>query len=69
MSYKEFPPLQAPESYNLSQILEEMQKFGHPSDQDAIARDPTRRAGCGFMTWELVRAASATLVAVLWMPA
>jgi arylsulfatase len=32
MSYKEFPPLQAPETYNLSGILAEMQKTGHPSD-------------------------------------
>ncbi|MFO1113089.1 MAG: arylsulfatase [Rhodospirillales bacterium] len=31
-SYKEFPPLQAPETYNLSGILEQMQKRGHPSD-------------------------------------
>ena len=32
MSYKKFPPLQAPETYNLSGILREMQKSGHPSD-------------------------------------
>ena len=31
-SYKEFPPLQAPETYNLSGILAEMKKAGHPSD-------------------------------------
>jgi arylsulfatase A-like enzyme len=31
-SYKEFPPLQAPETYNLSGILREMQKSSHPSD-------------------------------------
>jgi arylsulfatase len=32
LSYKEFPPLQAPETYNLSGILAEMKKAGHPSD-------------------------------------
>jgi arylsulfatase len=32
MSYKEFPPLQAPETYNLTGILREMQKSSHPSD-------------------------------------
>jgi arylsulfatase len=33
-SYRKFPPLQAPESYNLSQILEEVKgpNAGHPSD-------------------------------------
>jgi arylsulfatase len=31
-SYKEFPPLQAPETYNLSGILRQMQKSNHPSD-------------------------------------
>ncbi len=31
-SYKEFPPLQAPETYNLSGILDQMKKAGHPSD-------------------------------------
>ena len=31
-SYKEFPPLQAPETYNLSGILDMMKKGGHPSD-------------------------------------
>jgi arylsulfatase A-like enzyme len=31
-SYKEFPPLQAPETYNLSGILDMMKKAGHPSD-------------------------------------
>ncbi|MDI9849486.1 arylsulfatase [Rhodoblastus sp. 17X3] len=31
-SYKEFPPLQAPETYNLSGILDAMKKGGHPSD-------------------------------------
>jgi hypothetical protein len=30
---KEFPPLQAPESYNLSQIMDELKTGGgHPSD-------------------------------------
>src|SRR5262249_25009215 len=33
MSYKEFPPLQAPESYNLSGILREMEKSSHPSNR------------------------------------
>ncbi len=32
MSYKEFPPLQAPETYNLSGILDAMRKASHPSD-------------------------------------
>jgi arylsulfatase len=32
MSYKKYPPLQAPETYNLSGILREMQKSGHASD-------------------------------------
>ena len=31
MSYKTFPPLQAPETYNLDGILAEMKKSGHPS--------------------------------------
>lgn len=31
-SYKTFPPLQAPETYNLNGILEEMKKASHPSD-------------------------------------
>lgn len=31
-SYKAFPPLQAPETYNLSGILRELQKSSHPSD-------------------------------------
>jgi len=31
-SYKEFPPLQAPETYNLQGILDAMRKAGHPSD-------------------------------------
>jgi hypothetical protein len=26
LSYQKFPPLQAPESYNLSQVLEEVKK-------------------------------------------
>jgi arylsulfatase len=32
MSYKTFPPLQAPETYNLTGILDAMKKGGHPSD-------------------------------------
>ena len=34
MSYEKFPPLQAPESYNLSQVLQEVKKAngGHASD-------------------------------------
>jgi arylsulfatase len=34
MSYEKFPPLQAPESYNLSQVLEEVKKANasHASD-------------------------------------
>ena len=34
VTYKEFPPLQAPESYNLSGILKQVQAAGHkhPSD-------------------------------------
>jgi arylsulfatase len=31
MSYKEFPPMQAPETYNLDGILREMQASSHPS--------------------------------------
>jgi arylsulfatase len=31
-SYKEFPPLQVPETYNLTGILDAMKKAGHPSD-------------------------------------
>jgi len=31
-SYKTYPPLQAPETYNLSGILEQMKKASHPSD-------------------------------------
>jgi hypothetical protein len=30
-SYKEFPPMQAPETYNLDGILKQMQAAGHPS--------------------------------------
>ena len=29
---KEFPPMQAPESYNLTQIMDQMKAGGHPSD-------------------------------------
>jgi len=32
LTYQKFPPLQAPESYNLSQVLEEVKKAGHASD-------------------------------------
>ena len=34
MSYKEFPPLQAPETYNLDGILKEIQEANanHPSE-------------------------------------
>jgi len=32
MSYKEFPPMQAPETYNLDGILKEMQQSGHRSE-------------------------------------
>jgi arylsulfatase len=32
MSYKEFPPLQAPETYNLTGILRAMEQQGHPSE-------------------------------------
>jgi arylsulfatase len=32
MSYKDFPPLQAPETYNLSGILDAMKKGAHASD-------------------------------------
>jgi hypothetical protein len=32
MSYEKFPPLQAPESYNLSQILETIKAHSHASD-------------------------------------
>jgi hypothetical protein len=29
---KEFPPMQKPESYNLTQIMDQMKASGHPSD-------------------------------------
>ena len=32
MSYEEFPPMQAPETYNLDGILQEMRKAGHQSE-------------------------------------
>jgi arylsulfatase A-like enzyme len=32
LSYKTFPPLQAPESYNLDQVLEEVKSAGHASE-------------------------------------
>jgi arylsulfatase len=34
LSYEKYPPLQAPESYNLSQVLEQVKKSngGHASD-------------------------------------
>jgi arylsulfatase len=32
LSYKEFPPLQAPETYNLDGILKAIQANNHPSD-------------------------------------
>ena len=32
VSYKEFPPLQAPETYNLDGILKQIQASNHPSD-------------------------------------
>ena len=31
-TYKEFPPLQAPETYNLTGILDQMKKGSHASD-------------------------------------
>ena len=32
MSFKEFPPMQAPETWNLDGILKQVQSAGHPSD-------------------------------------
>ncbi len=32
LTYKEFPPLQAPETYNLSQILDQLKRSNHPSE-------------------------------------
>lgn len=32
MSFKEFPPMQAPETWNLDGILKQVQDAGHPSD-------------------------------------
>jgi hypothetical protein len=32
MSYKEFPPMQAPETYNLDGILKALQQAGHQSE-------------------------------------
>jgi hypothetical protein len=31
-SYVTYPPLQAPETYNLCQMLDQVQKMGHPND-------------------------------------
>jgi arylsulfatase A-like enzyme len=31
-SYKEYPPLRSPETYNLSQVLQMIRSEGHPSD-------------------------------------
>jgi arylsulfatase len=31
-TYKKFPPPQAPESYNLTQVFQEIKSQGHPSD-------------------------------------
>jgi arylsulfatase len=31
-SYKLYPPMQAPETYNLDGILKAMQQAGHPSE-------------------------------------
>jgi arylsulfatase len=31
-TYQRFPPLQAPESYNLSQVMEQVKSSGHPSE-------------------------------------
>jgi arylsulfatase len=31
-TYKKYPPLQAPETYNLSQVLEQVKKANHPGD-------------------------------------
>jgi hypothetical protein len=34
MTYEKFPPLQAPESYNLSQVIDQVKKanMNHPGD-------------------------------------
>jgi hypothetical protein len=32
MSYKEYPPMQAPETYNLDGILNALQQAGHQSE-------------------------------------
>jgi hypothetical protein len=32
LTYKTYPPLQAPESYNLRQVLEQVKKASHPAD-------------------------------------
>jgi hypothetical protein len=32
MSYKKFPPMQAPETWNLDMILKAVQSSGHASD-------------------------------------
>ena len=31
-TYKKFPPLQNPESYNLTQVFQEVKSSGHPED-------------------------------------
>jgi arylsulfatase len=32
LTYKEFPPMQAPETYNLDAVLKQVQAAGHASD-------------------------------------
>jgi hypothetical protein len=32
LTYRTFPPLQAPESYNLSQVLQEVKGTGHAAE-------------------------------------
>jgi len=34
MTYEKYPPLQAPESYNLSQVLEEVKKANSSAASD-----------------------------------
>jgi hypothetical protein len=31
-TYKQFPPLQAPETYNLDQVMAQLKSAAHPSD-------------------------------------
>ena len=44
MSYQTYPPLQAPETYNLTGILDQMKKVSRPRLAATDGRDDARRA-------------------------